>query len=84
MYVDKSKYRGTTRVRIMEQTASFVEVEGVSKRILSKRVVEHVGTARTESDLAVLISKANELIAEKERAGQMIFPFDGKFARSTD
>ncbi|MCL5048122.1 MAG: hypothetical protein M1374_04990 [Firmicutes bacterium] len=68
----------------MEQTASFVEVEGVSKRILSKRVVEHVGTARTESDLAVLISKANELIAEKERAGQMIFPFDGKFARSTD
>ena len=67
MFIDKSRYRGTTRVRIMDQRLE----DGKWK----KKLVTHVGTARSESDLKVLIEKAKETLNELRYKDQLMLDF---------
>lgn len=67
MFIDKSRYRGTTRVRIMDQRLE----NGKWK----KKLVTHVGTARSDSDLKVLIEKAKETLNELRHKDQMMLDF---------
>jgi transposase len=56
MYVNVSRYKDYRRVRLMRK----VVVEGVPKTVL----VEHIGSARSDPELAVLRVKAEERMAE--------------------
>ncbi len=56
MFVEVSNYRSAHRVRIMNQ----VKVNGAWKR----QLVEHVGSARDDTELEALKAKANKRIGE--------------------
>lgn len=63
MFIEKSRYRSTVRVRIMEK-----ELEG---GIWKRRLIRHVGTAKSELDLGVLMQRAKEMLFQMERPGQL-------------
>ena len=66
MFIEKSKYLSTTRVRIMEQ-----ELEnGVWKR----KLVRHIGTAKSDLDLSLLMERAKQTLDQLERPNQLRFP----------
>ena len=67
MFVEKSKYLSTTRVRIMEQEL----VNGVWKR----KLVRHIGTAKSDLDLKLLMERAKQTLDQLERPNQLRFPF---------
>lgn len=71
VFIEKSKYLSTTRVRIMEKEL----VDGVWK----KRLIRHVGTAKSDLDLIVLMQRAKEIVFQLERPGQLELGF-GDFA----
>jgi len=50
VFIEKSKYLSSTRVRIMDKELT----DGVGK----KKLIRHVGTARSDLDLAGLMKKA--------------------------
>ena len=71
MYVQLSKYRDTTRVRIVEKYYEIVpdgidERSGLSKqhRVQKTRLIRHVGTARNQVEQDVLVTAANEQLRE--------------------
>jgi hypothetical protein len=63
MHIEKSRYRTSTRVRIVTK----VLVNGVWK----KRLVVHVGTAQHELDIAVLVERAEHTLAELRQGDQL-------------
>lgn len=54
MFIDKSKYRDTTRVRIMDKR--------LENGIWQKKLIRHVGTAKSDIDLVVLLEKAKDAL----------------------
>ncbi|NNN21788.1 MAG: hypothetical protein HKL80_07300 [Acidimicrobiales bacterium] len=71
IYIDKSKYLGSVRVRLIERVPVVKRENGSLTRKWSRRVVEHIGSARSDADLAILISQANDRLTELNRAGQL-------------
>ena len=65
MHIEKSKYRTSTRVRIVQK----VLVSGVWK----KQLVKHIGTARHELDIAVLVSQAEQTLTTLRQGEQLTF-----------
>ncbi|TAN25966.1 MAG: IS1634 family transposase, partial [Actinomycetota bacterium] len=74
MFIEKSKYLSTIRVRIMDKELT----DGVWK----KKLIRHVGTARSDLDLAVLMQKAQEMLFQLERPGQFNLEFGDMGNRS--
>ncbi len=62
-FVEQSRYRGTTRVRVMEQVC----VGGHWKR----QLVAHTGTAHDDLKRAVLMDRARELANTRQHPGQL-------------
>lgn len=58
MFIDKSKYRDTTRVRIMDKR--------LENGIWQKKLIRHVVTAKSDVDLMVLLDKAKDALFELE------------------
>ena len=67
MYLEKSKLGSTTRVRIVEKRLE----NGVWK----KKLVAHVGTAKSDTDLEFLMEKAKETLLELKNKDQLTLPF---------
>jgi transposase len=63
MHIEKSRYRTSTRVRIVHK----VLVNGVWK----KRLIKHIGAAQAELDIAALIMQAEQTLAELRRGKQL-------------
>jgi hypothetical protein len=56
MFVEISKYRSVSRIRIMNQ----VKVDGTWKR----QLVEHIGSAKDDTELKLLKAKAEQRLEE--------------------
>ncbi len=67
MYFEKSKLGATTRVRIVEKQRE----NGVWK----KRLIRHIGTAKSDTDLEFLMEKAKEALLELKHKDQLRLPF---------
>lgn len=63
MHIEKSRYRTSTRIRIVTK----VRVDGVWK----KRIVKHIGAAQAELDIAVLMVRAEQTLAELRQGRQL-------------
>lgn len=63
MYIEKSRYRTSTRIRIVQK----VLVAGVWK----KQLITHIGAAQHELDINVLLAKAEQTLAELHRGKQL-------------
>lgn len=63
MYIERSRYRASTRIRIVRK----VLVAGAWK----KQLVKHIGTAQHELDIAVLVGQAKQTLAELRRGQQL-------------
>jgi len=63
MHIEKSRYRTSTRVRIVTK----VRVGKVWK----KRLVKHIGAAQSELDSAVLVSQAEQTLATLRQGEQL-------------
>lgn len=74
MFIEKSKYLATTRVRIMEQEL----VNGVWKR----KLIRHIGTAKSDLDLKLLMESAKQTLDQLERPNQLRFPFPSEIETS--
>ena len=74
VFVEKSKYLSTTRVRIMEQEL----VNGVCRR----KLIRHIGTAKPDLDLKLLMERAKETLDQPERPNQLRFPFPSEIETS--
>lgn len=72
MYIEKSRYRTSTRIRIIRK----VLVAGVWK----KRLVQHIGTASHILDIEVLLAKAEQVLAELRHGDQLALGFKTDFA----
>lgn len=66
MFIEQSRYRSGTRVRIMQK----VLVDGIWK----KQLVRHIGTARHELDLAALMTKAEMVKRQLAQGDQIALP----------
>ncbi|MBL8121389.1 IS1634 family transposase [Candidatus Saccharibacteria bacterium] len=64
MYIEKSHYRTSTRIRIVTK----VRINGVWK----KQLVKHIGTAQHELDIAVLMLQAEQDLAAMRRGEQLV------------
>ena len=67
MYLEKSKLGSTTRVRIVEKRLEY----GVWK----KKLIRHIGTAKSDTDLEFLMEKAQETLLELKHKDQLMLPF---------
>ena len=67
MYLEKSKLGSTTRVRIVEKRLEY----GVWK----KKLIHHIGTAKSDTDLEFLMEKAQETLLELKHKDQLMLPF---------
>lgn len=67
MYIEKSRYRQSLRVRIVCK----VLVSGAWK----KQIIQHIGTARHELDIALLTTHAEQVLAELRRGEQLALSF---------
>ncbi len=74
MFIEKSKYLSTTRVRIMEQEL----VDGHWKR----KLICHIGTAKSDFDLKLLMERAKQTLDKLERPNQLRFPFPSEIQTS--
>jgi transposase len=63
MYIEKSRYRTSTRVRIVRK----VLVAGFWK----KQLVEHIGAAQHELDVALLVTQAEQTLVKLRRGEQL-------------
>lgn len=63
MYIEKSRYRTSTRVRIVQK----VLVAGIWK----KQIIDHIGTAQHELDIGILMTQAEQTLAELRRGEQL-------------
>jgi hypothetical protein len=63
MYIEQSRYRTSTRVRIVRK----VLVDGVWK----KQLVEHIGAAQHELDIEVLVAQAEQTLAALRQGEQL-------------
>ena len=62
MYIEKSRYRTSTRIRIVQK----VLVAGTWK----KQIVVHIGSAQHELDIGILMSQAEQALAELHKGKQ--------------
>lgn len=67
MYIQRSAYRGATRIRVMEQA----RVDGVWK----KQLVQHVGTAHDDLERELLLARAREIMDTRRHPGQLDLAF---------
>lgn len=63
MHIEKSRFRTSTRIRIVHK----VLVNGVWK----KRLVKHIGAAQHELDIAILILQAEQTLAKLRQGEQL-------------
>lgn len=63
MYIERSKYRSSTRIRIIQKA----RVGSIWK----KQLVEHIGSAVAELDIAVLMAQAQQRLAELRLGDQL-------------
>ena len=67
MFIDRSRYKETIRVRIMDKRFE----DGIWK----KKLVRHIGTAKSELDLRFLNEKAKEVLFELKHKNQLALEF---------
>lgn len=70
MFIEKSRYRDTIRVRISEQV--------FSESKWRRKVLCHIGTAKNDVELAVLLDQAQIKLDEMERGNQLMLPFEAE------
>ena len=67
VFIDKSRYKETIRIRIMDKQFE----DGVRK----KKLIRHIGTAKSELDLKFLNEKAKEVLYELKHKNQLALEF---------
>ena len=70
VFIDKSRYKETIRVRIMDKQFE----DGVWK----KKLIRHIGTAKSELDLKFLNENAKEVLYELKHKNQLALEFPGQ------
>lgn len=70
MYLEQSRYKGSVRVRIMQR----VRVKGVWRNTL----VRHIGTAKHELDIAVLLEQGKADLRTLHRGNQQALSLDSQ------